>query len=231
MNSKPATGEEGELNPRKRVLIIDDHVIVRQGLIHLINQEKDLIVCGEAEDGRSGLSAIFSLKPDVVLADVSLPGMNGIEFIKNIKACHSGLPIVVLSMHDESLYAERVLRAGALGYVTKKAASETIIAALRKALKGELYTHGTFAAALLQTLLSKQQPNDGSPVSVLSDRELEVFVMIGNGKSTHEIADALNLSVKTVDSHRTHIKDKLDLHTATELVKRAVLHIENEMAD
>ena len=231
MNTKPAEEEEGEVNPRKSVLIIDDHAIVRQGLKHLINHEKDLFVCGEAEDGRSGLSAILSLKPDIVLADVSLPGMNGIEFIKNIKACHPSLPIVVLSMHDESLYAERVLRAGALGYVTKKAASETIIAALRKALNGELYTHGPFAATLLQRLLSKQQPNDGSPASALSDRELEVFEMIGNGKSTHEIADALNLSVKTVDSHRTHIKDKLDLHTATELVKRAVLHIENEMAD
>lgn len=214
---------------RKRVLLIDDHVVVRQGLMYLINREEDFEVCGEAEDARKGMSAIEELDPDIVLLDISLQGANGIEFIKSVKACHAALPIVVLSMHDESLYAERALRAGAHGYVMKKADGAEIMGALRKALKGELHVSGRMNGALLQKFLGGRQSGNGSPVSALSDRELEVFELIGHGKTTREIAGALNLSIKTVDSHRMHIKEKLAITTAPELVKRAVHYVENEI--
>jgi DNA-binding NarL/FixJ family response regulator len=208
-------------------LIIDDHLVVRQGLKQLINREEDLMACGDVGDAAKGLDAIRFLKPDVVLVDISLPGMNGIEFIKNAKAYHPNLPIVVFSMHEESLYAERVLRAGALGYVMKKADSEEIITALRKALRGEIHTSGALGGALLQRFLGKRLPKTGSPVSRLSDRELEVFEMIGHGRTSREIASALNLSIKTVDTHRMHAKDKLGLRTAVELVQHAVHHVES----
>ena len=213
--------------PKRRVLIIDDHLVVRQGLKHLINREEDLITCGDAGDAREGLDAIRLLSPDIVLVDISLPGMNGVEFIKNSKACHPALPIVVFSMHEESLYAERVLRAGALGYVMKKADSEELITALRKALQGEIYTSGAVGGALLQRLLGKQSPKREFSVSRLSDRELEVFELIGNGKTTREIAASLNLSVKTVDTHRMHVKEKLGIRSSIELVQHAVHHVEN----
>jgi len=213
--------------PKRRVLIIDDHLVVRQGLKHLINREEDLITCGDAGDAREGLDAIRLLSPDIVLVDISLPGMNGVEFIKNAKACHPALPIVVFSMHEESLYAERVLRAGALGYVMKKADSEELITALRKALQGEIYTSGAVGGALLQRLLGKQSPKREFSVSRLSDRELEVFELIGNGKTTREIAASLNLSVKTVDTHRMHVKEKLGIRSSIELVQHAVHHVEN----
>lgn len=215
---------------KKRIMIIDDHVIVRQGLTHLINQEIDLMVCGEAEDGQKGLSEIDRLKPDVVLLDVSLPGMNGIEFLKNAKARHPDLPIVVLSMHDESLYAERALRAGALAYLMKKSSSDEVIAALRCALRGEFYLSGNTGAALLKKFLSNQPQQSTSPVAVLSDRELEVFEMIGRGKTTRELAEALHLSTKTIDAHRMHIKEKLNLRSVTELIQHAVRYVESESA-
>jgi len=215
---------------RRRVMIIDDHVIVRQGLTHLINQERDLTVCGEAEDGLKGLSEADRLLPDVLLLDISLPGMNGIEFIKNVKARHPDLPIVVLSMHDESLYAERALRAGALGYLMKKSSSDEVIAALRKVLNGEFYLSGQTGSALLKKFLGGAHTQSLSPVSVLSDRELEVFEMIGRGKTTRELADALHLSTKTIDAHRMHIKEKLNIHSVTELIQHAVRYVENESA-
>lgn len=230
MKIKKLTTCEDTTKTKKKVLIIDDHIVVRRGLLYLINREEDFEVCGEAGDARKGLEAIDLLKPDIVLVDISLPGMNGIEFIKNAQACHPGLPIVVLSMHDESLYTERAIRAGALGYVMKRANSEEIITALRKALRGELQISGSANAALLQKFFGRLQSRSGSPLSVLSDRELEVFELIGNGKTTRQIAEALGLSVKTVDSHRMHIKEKLGVTTAPELVRRAVHHVEAGIA-
>ncbi len=219
------TGKK-KADPKRKVLIIDDHIVVRQGLMYLINREEDLEVCGEADEARKGLNAISELKPDIVLVDISLPGMNGIEFIKNTKAYHPDLPIVVLSMHDESLYAERAIRAGALGYVMKRADSDEIITALRKGLAGELHVSGRVNSALLQRFFGRQQPKNGSQISMLSDRELEVFELIGRGKTTREIADVLHLSTKTIDCHRMHIKEKLAIQTTPELVQRAVHHVE-----
>jgi len=230
MKTKQSTGDGSVGEARKSVLIIDDHLVVRQGLKHLIDQEEGLMACGDAGDASKGMEAIDRLNPDVVLVDISLPGMNGIEFVKNAKASHPDLRIVVFSMHDESLYAERVLRAGALGYVMKKADSEELITALRKALRGEIHTSGAVGGTRLQRFLGKQQPKKASPISSLSDRELEVFEMIGHGKTTREIAGALNLSIKTVDTHRMHAKEKLGLHSATELVRHAVQHVETEIA-
>lgn len=230
VKTKKITAVEKSAKPKRKVLIIDDHIVVRRGLMYLINQEEDFEVCGEAEDARKGLDDIDRLSPDIVLVDISLPGMNGIEFIKNAKARYPGLPIVVLSMHDESLYTERAIRAGAMGYVMKRAGGEEIMAALRKALQGELQISGSVNAALLQKFFSGVRSKTGSPVSALSDRELEVFELIGHGRTTREIADALSLSTKTVDCHRMHIKEKLAIHTTPELVQRAVHHVENEAA-
>jgi DNA-binding NarL/FixJ family response regulator len=230
MNKKKPAAGAGATQSGKRILIIDDHAIVRQGLVHLINQEKDFTVCGDVDDALKGMAAIDRLKPDLVMVDISLPGMNGIEFIKNAKARNPDLPVLVLSMHDESLYAERSLRAGALGYVMKGAKSGEIMAALRKALRGEIYTSAKVGMALLQKSLGNQPTQSVSLVSVLSDRELEVFELIGKGKTTREIAGVLNLSIKTVDSHRMHIKEKLGITTATELVRHAVHHVGNVTA-
>jgi DNA-binding NarL/FixJ family response regulator len=229
MKIKRFTGDATDPNLKRRVLIIDDHLVVRQGLKHLIDREDDLLTCGDVADARKGLDAIHGLNPDVVLVDISLPGMNGIEFIKNAKASHPDLPIVVFSMHDESLYAERAIRAGALGYVMKKADSEEMIAALRKALRGEIHTSSIIGGTLLHRLLGRKRPENGSSVSRLSDRELEVFEMIGHGKTSREIAGTLKLSIKTVDTHRMHVKEKLGLRTAIELVQHAVHHVENEV--
>jgi len=208
------------------VLIVDDHKVLRQGLAKLINQEKDLHVCGETENAQQALDAIETLKPDVILVDISLPGMNGIEFIKNVKARHPNLPMLVLSMHDESLYAERALRAGALGYIMKKSSGEDVLEALRKARHGEFHVSGKVGVTMFQKFLGHQQVKNSSPVSVLSDRELEVFELIGRGRGTREIAESLHLSIKTIDSHRAHIKEKLKLATATELIQHAVRFVE-----
>ena len=227
MKTIDPTSASGEEKPRKTVLIIDDHIVVRQGLHHLIDREEDLVVCGEAGDAVEGLDSIRRLNPDIVIADIPLPGMNGVEFIKNARACRPDLPIVVFSMHEESLYAERTLRAGARGYVMKKADCGEIITALRKVLEGGIHTSGEMEEKLLRRTLGNRQPKSGSPVSRLSDRELEVFEMIGHGRTSHEIAEALSLSVKTVDTHRQHIREKLGLRTTTELVQHAVHHVEN----
>ena len=216
-------------NTKKRVLIIDDHVVVRQGLTSLINQESDLMVCGQAEDAQQGLSEIGSASPDIVLLDISLPGMNGIEFLKNAKARYPHVPIIVLSMHDESLYAERALRAGALGYLMKSSSSDEVVNALRKVLKGEYHLSGGAGGAMLRKFLGNSPKVAESPVSALSDRELEVFEMTGRGKTTRQIAEALHLSIKTIDAHKMHIKDKLKLSSATELIQHAVRYVETEL--
>lgn len=230
MNPSSANRTTASASKKKRVLLIDDHLILRQGVAQLINQEDDLMIAAEAENAQEGLEAIDMHKPDIVLVDISLPGMNGIEFIKNVKARSPALPIVVLSMHDESLYAERALRAGAQGYIMKKASFDEVLLALRKGLKGEFHVSGKVGMTMFQKFLGKPQQKNDSPVSILSDRELEVFELLGRGKSTREIAVALGLSVKTVDSHRAHIKDKLRLRSAAELIQHAVRFVETEIA-
>ncbi len=214
-------------NGKARILLIDDHAILRQGLAQLINQEADMMVCGEAEEAPKGFEAVGVLKPDVAVVDISLKGGNGLELIKNIKASHPNLPILVLSMHDESLYAERALRAGSLGYIMKEEAAESVLVAIRKVLKGEVVLSDKMQARLLHQLVNGRLKQGSSPIDTLSDRELEVFRMIGEGRSTRQIAEELHLSVRTVEAYREYIKDKLTLKNATELVQHAFQWVHN----
>lgn len=216
-------------NGKVRVFLVDDHPLMRQGVAQLINAQSDLEVCGEAEDAPSALKGIEATQPDAAIIDISLRGTNGIELIKNLRALYKFLPILVLSMHDEGVYAQRVLRAGALGYVMKQEAAEKVVAALRRIMSGEIYVNETVGSQMLhQALTGRGKPNS-SPIDRLSDRELEVIQAIGEGKPTRQIARDLNVSVKTIESHRAHIKDKMGLKNASELVKFSVQWVENEM--
>jgi DNA-binding NarL/FixJ family response regulator len=205
-----------------RVFVVDDHPIVRQGLALLIDQEPDLVVCGAAEEAHTALHAISSLRPDIVILDISLPGPDGIELLKTIRSMEPDLPILVLSMHAESVYAERALRAGANGYIMKQEATDNVLDALRRILRHEVYVSERIANTMLRQLVSGARRTDGPPEARLSDRELEVFRMIGTGMGTRQIADELGLSVKTVESYQAHIKEKLGLHSARDLMQRAI---------
>jgi DNA-binding NarL/FixJ family response regulator len=207
---------------KKKIFIVDDHPIVRQGLTQLINQEPDLVTCGEAEDAPSALRAIERLIPDLVIVDVSLKGRSGIELIKEIKLLGLGMPVVVLSMHRESLYAERALRAGAKGYIMKQEASEKVIEAIRKVVAGKIYLSENMSDMLLDRAFSSPSELKGEPIDVLSDRELEIFYLIGYGFKTKKIADKLNLSAKTVETYRGRIKEKLKLKDSEELLQSAI---------
>ncbi len=218
--------ERSKMSLIAKVLIVDDHPILREGISQLINQEEDLTVCGSVEDAYQGLDAIEKLKPSVVIVDISLKGMNGIELIKNIKTRYVKLPILVLSMHDESLYAERVLRAGARGYIMKQEATGKVLIAIRKVLKGEIYVSEKIAARMLEKCVDGGSEKGTSPLDLLSDRELEVFQLIGKGCGTRQIAKELHLSIKTVETYREHIKQKMKLENATELVRHAVQWVE-----
>ena len=206
----------------RRIMIVDDHPIMREGLVQLLAQEHDLVVCGQFEEASRAFDAIPQLKPDVAIVDLSLKGSNGIELIKNIKANYPKILILVLSMYDESLYAERVLRAGAAGYVMKQEATEKVLSALRHVLNGGIYLSDKMSAKFMHQLVGGKALAGGSLVERLSDRELEVFGLIGQGRGTRQIAEQLHLSVKTIESHRAHIKEKLNLKSATELVHRAI---------
>jgi len=218
----------GPLSERARILIVDDHPIVRQGLKRLIDQHADLVVCAEASDGHEALEAIRASKPDAAIVDIMLAEASGIELIKDIKARYPDVAILVLSYHDEVIYAERALRAGAAGYIMKDESAEELVNALCRVLSGAVYLSEGMASRMLTQLVGGASPAAGSPVERLTDRELEVFEMIGRGKSTREIAEALHLSVKTIESHRAHIKEKLGLETGTELVRYAVTWLANE---
>ena len=207
---------------RYRVFLVDDHPIVRQGLTLLINQEPDLVVCGEAEAAWPVPAALAALNPDVLVLDISLNGPDGLDLLKSIRATDTNLPILVLSMHDESLYAERALRAGANGYIMKQEATERVLVAIRRILRHEVYVSDRIANTMLQQLVSKQIHSPQSLVATLSDRELEVFRLIGDGHGTREIAEQLHLSIKTVESYQAHIKDKLSLPSARALMQRAI---------
>jgi DNA-binding NarL/FixJ family response regulator len=207
---------------KHRVFVVDDHPIVRQGLALLIDQQPDLVVCGAAEEAESALAAIATSRPDVLVLDISLPGRDGIELLKTIRSSDPELPILVLSMHDETIYAERVLRAGANGYIMKQEATENVLVALRRILRREVYLSDRIASRMLRQLASHGRETDEAPINRLSDRELEVFRLIGSGLSTRQIADELRLSVKTVESYQAHIKDKLALHSSRDLVQRAI---------
>jgi DNA-binding NarL/FixJ family response regulator len=207
---------------RHRVFLVDDHPIVRQGLTLLINQEPDLVVCGEAEAAWSVPAALETLQPDVMVLDISLAGPDGFDLLKNIRLNNTALPILVLSMHDESMYAERALRAGANGYIMKQEATDRVLVAIRQILRREVYVSDRIANRMLQQIVSKPATTTAPLVTSLSDRELEVFRLIGDGYGTREIAVTLHLSIKTVESYQAHIKQKLNLPTARALVQRAI---------
>jgi DNA-binding NarL/FixJ family response regulator len=206
----------------RRVLIVDDHPIVRQGLALLINRESDLVVCGDAEEAHSALQRIETLKPHVVVVDLSLNGPDGLDLLKSIRMRYANLPVLILSMLDELLYAERALRAGANGYIMKQEATEQVLVALRRIMGGEIYLSDRMADKLLHRFAGGSSREAHSPITDLTDRELEVFRLIGEGLGTRQIAEQLRLSVKTVESYQAHIKDKLSLNNGRELVQRAI---------
>jgi DNA-binding NarL/FixJ family response regulator len=220
--------QEGSDRKATRILLVDDHPIMREGLAQLINHQKDMIVCGQFEEANAAFESIPSIKPDVAVVDITLKGVNGLELIKNIRAHYPKLKMLVLSMHDEALYAERVLRAGAVGYIMKQEASEKVLEAIRRVVGGEIYLSQKMSATLMHQLIGGRPTTAGSLVERLSDRELEVFGLIGRGHGTRQIAEQLHLSVKTIESHRAHIKEKMDLKNATELVHRAI-QFQNEL--
>lgn len=212
---------------RKRLLILDDHPMMREGLAQLINNESDLSVCGEAGTGREALTLVEKVRPQLVLADISLPDTNGLEIIKDMHALHPGLAVLVISMHEESIYAERALRAGARGYIMKQEGGKKLMEAIRRVLGGQIYVSEKMSASLLESLAG-QSAKGKSPIGQLSDREFEVLQLLGQGKGTREIAEQLHLSVKTVDAHRANIKRKLALKTGPELVRYAVRWVETQ---
>jgi DNA-binding NarL/FixJ family response regulator len=207
---------------RSTIFIVDDHPIVRQGLALLINREPDLAVCGDAEEAGTALRRIEELKPDLIVVDVSLNGPDGLDLLKDIRARDSNLPVLILSMLDESLYAERALRAGANGYIMKQEATDRVLVAIRRILDGEIYLSDRMSNRMLQRFAGGAGLEQRSPVANLTDRELEVFRLIGEGHATRQIAQELHISVKTVESYQAHIKDKLSLKNARELVQRAI---------
>jgi DNA-binding NarL/FixJ family response regulator len=209
------------------VLIVDDHPIVRQGLAQMINQESDLMVCGEAEDVPHALAAIAALSPDLVLVDLALKGGNGLDLIKTMRAQQYTLPVLVVSMHDESLYVERVLRAGARGYIMKQEATDTMMHAIRRVLQGEIYVSDKMMTKLLGRFVLDAANAGASPLERLSNRELEVFRLIGEGQGTRHIAEALHVSIKTVEAHRAHIKEKLQFQDTGALIRYAMQWVDS----
>ena len=211
-----------KLSTKRRVLIVDDHPIVRQGLRSLVDQEDDLKVCGEAGNAGDAMDAIARLKPDLLLVDISLKGPDGLELTKSVRSLSDDLPILIVSMHDETLYAERVLRAGANGYIMKEEVAQSVVKAARKVLNGDIYISDRMRQKVLRGVAGRRNQSASSSIERLSDRELEVFRLIGQGLGTRQIADNLHLSVKTIETYRAHIKEKLGLSNATELVRQAV---------
>jgi DNA-binding NarL/FixJ family response regulator len=213
--------ESNSPNP-KRILIVDDHPLFRKGLEQLLHSDGPFAVCGEAGNASEAMDVIRKLKPDLAIVDLSLPGANGIELIKNIRAEFPKLPILVLSMHDESLYALRALRAGAEGYVMKHEAMANVIQAIREVFSGRPYLSPAMAAQVITKFTQRQAEGEAGAVERLSDRELEILELIGKGKEVRQIAKLLHLSPKTVETHRAHIKDKLDLKNSREVARFAL---------
>ncbi|MBX9790431.1 MAG: response regulator transcription factor [Pirellulales bacterium] len=207
---------------RTRVLIVDDHPLVRQGLMGLISTQPDFEICGEANGIAEALDLVTTTRPDVAIIDLTLKDGNGIELIKSLKERHADLKMLVVSMHDESLFAERALRAGAVGYVSKQEAIRTVVQAVRTILAGRLYLSPTMTERMVNLAVGLRGEGPSSPLERLTDRELEIFEMIGRGLTSREIAQRLNLSPKTVDTHREHLKEKLELKNAAELTTHAV---------
>ena len=213
---------QGNVTTKSRVLVVDDHPIVRQGLTLLINRESDLTVCGEAEDAHTAIQSLAASRPDILVVDISLNGPDGLDLLKDVRTRHPDLPVLILSMHDESIYAERALRAGAQGYIMKQEATEKVLVALRRILSREIYVSERIANRMLHRYIGNPSASRPTSIADLTDRELEVFRLIGEGHSTRQIAEELHISVKTVESYQSHIKEKLALRSARELVQHAI---------
>jgi DNA-binding NarL/FixJ family response regulator len=206
---------------KKKILVVDDHPLVREWLGNLIQQQPDLIVCSETESAPSALSTVATAKPDLVIVDINLKNSSGIELIKSLKESHPKIPVLVLSMHDESLYAERVFRAGARGYVNKRETAQKVVEAIRRVLDGKLYVSEK-TAEILAGKTARGQTVNRSAIELLSDRELQVFDKLGQGIGTKQIAVDFHVSIKTVQEYCARIKEKLNLSSATELLREAV---------
>ncbi len=207
---------------KKKILLVEDHPIFRLGLAELINQEDDLEAFGSAKDVTPAIKEIETMGPDLIIADITLKSSDGIDLVKYVKQHHSQIPVLVLSMHDEYLYAQRSLAAGARGYIMKQEAMESVVTAIHKVLEGKVYLNEKVKEHILSNISQPQETREKSPIDRLTDRELQVFKMIGRGFSTREIAERLFLSIKTIGTYRERIKDKLHLKHANELVRCAV---------
>jgi len=215
--NEPTTSEK-----KSKILIVDDHPVFCLGMSGLINKEKDMVVCGCEESAAGALKAIKTLCPDLVIVDISLKDSNGIDLVTDINRHYEGLPLLVLSMYTEELYAERALLAGARGYIMKQEAIGVVVPAIRHVLAGHIYASQKVKENVFERLVSPGKSEDRSPLDILTNRELEVFRLLGEGLSTKEIADRINLSVKTIGTYRERIKEKLKIKHYTELVKIAV---------
>jgi DNA-binding NarL/FixJ family response regulator len=224
--NQPNAARKAAHRRRRRLVIVDDHPIVREGLVQQINRQPDLVVCAEASNVSQAWAAVEKHQPDLVLVDINLPGRSGLELIRDLRTHAPAVPTLVLSMHDESVFAERVLRAGGRGYVSKEAGGDELVAAIRRVLSGQIYVSESVSTRLLDSLSGKHPVRTVSPVDQLTDRELEVFTLIGQAKETKEIARRLHMSGKTVEAHRAAIKRKLKLNTGPELTRHAVLWVE-----
>jgi DNA-binding NarL/FixJ family response regulator len=222
--------EKGKAKPpaKSRILLVDDHRIVLNGYQLILDAEPDLAVCATATSVPEALAAVECARPDLIVTDLSMAGRGGIDLIKDLLSLHPELLILVCSMHDETLYAERALRAGAKGYVMKDADGPTFLAAIRRVLDGQLYMSEKLATRVLDAFAGSRQREGRALLERLSDRELEVFCLFGEGKTAKEIAGQLNLSPKTVSVHRDHIREKLEFHTSAEMIRQAVRYVETE---
>jgi DNA-binding NarL/FixJ family response regulator len=219
-----AVAKSKAVSAKRKVLLVDDHPIVRERLGELIAQEPDLTVCGEAEDAHGALEAAEKTQPDIAIVDISLKDSYGIELVKDLKIRQPRLPVLVLSMHEESMYAERALRAGAKGYLNKQEATKKVIPAIRQILDGKIFVSEQMTAGFLQKMAGggAAVKEGGTPLDALTDRELEIFQLLGQGKSAKEIARTLHISVKTVEAHREHIKQKLNMKSSSDLLRYAI---------
>ena len=215
--------KQDKTNEKKtQVLIVDDHPVIRDGLVTIINHERDLNVCGQAEDAYIALKAVAELKPDIVVTDISLKSSDGIELTKNIKARYPRLLVIILSIHDESIYAERALLAGAKAYLMKDEVSENVIKAIRTVLNGEIYVSDAISKKFLHKIARDKAGIAKTPIESLSDREFEIFRLIGEGLKASQMAKQLHLSIKTIETYRSRIKEKLNLPNASELLQYSI---------
>lgn len=218
--SKPPT--------KSRIFLVDDHAMFREGLRQLIEREADMTVCGDAADAAAALTGIATASPDLVIVDISLGGTSGIELIKTIKSQYEDMPVLVVSMHEESLYSERALRAGAMGYVMKHEPSKTVKTAIRKVLDGDLFLSPKMSSTMVARLVHGTGERFSSPLETLSDRELEVFRMLGQGKAVRLIAEEMGVTIPTVNSFRNRIKEKLNLKSSTEVMLQAIQWVQDQ---